>query len=149
VAQLVGHRFSARRMPIQAVAAARGAGLSGRVFADYGWGGYVLFAWPEQKVFIDGGSDFYGSALMRDYNTLRSIRPGWRALMDRWHFGIIMVRPEASIASELAHEGSWRYWYCDSTAVVLVPASAIVPAAPRPLDAARCKPTPSADPSSS
>jgi hypothetical protein len=148
-AQLVGDRFSARRMPIQAVAAARGAGLSGRLFADYGWGGYVLFAWPEQKVFIDGGSDFYGSALMRDYGTMRSIRPGWRELMNQWHFDIIMVRPEASIASELVHEGGWRYWYCDSTAVVLVPASARIPASPRPIDPARCRPAGSADPSSS
>ena len=148
-AQVIGDRFSARRMPIQAVEAARHAGLKGRVFSDFGWGGYLLYAWPEQKVFIDGGADFYGSALMRDYGIIRSLRPGWRALMDRWRFDIIMVRPEAPIASELTLQGSWRYWYCDRTAVVLVPSSADVPAAPRPADAARCRSAANADPSSS
>lgn len=147
--QVIGDRFSDRRMPVQAVDAARHAGLKGRLFSDFGWGGYVLYAWPEQKVFIDGGADFYGSALMRDYGVIRSLRPGWRALMDRWHFDIIMVRPEASIASELVHQGSWRYWYCDPTAVVLVPRGADVPAPPRPVDPARCMPGANADPSSS
>lgn len=148
-AHVVGDHFSEKRMPIQAVAAARRAGLAGRLFTDYGWGGYVLYAWPGQKVFIDGGSDFYGSALMRDYGTIRSLRPGWRALMNRWHFDVIMVRPEAPIAFELAQQGTWRYWYCDSTAVVLVPTAADVPAPPRPADAARCAPPAHADPSSS
>jgi hypothetical protein len=147
--QVIGDRFSGRRMPIQAVDAARHAGLQGRLFADFGWGGYLLYAWPEQKVFIDGGADFYGSALMRDYGIIRSLRPGWRGLMDRWHFDILMVRPEASIASELTQQGSWRYWYCDSTAVILVPSSAKVPAPPRPVNAARCTPTANADPYSS
>ena len=148
-AQVIGDRFSARRMPIRAVAAARAAGLSGRLFADFSWGGYVLYAWPEQRVFIDGGADFYGSALMRDYGVIRGLRPGWRALMDRWRFDIILVRPEASIASELVHQGSWRYWYCDSTAVVLVPTRGEVPPPVRPVDPARCMPSAKADASSS
>jgi hypothetical protein len=148
--QVVGDGFSDRRMPVHAVEAARRAGLTGRLFADFGWGGYLLYAWPEQKVFIDGGADFYGSALMRDYGTIRSIRPGWRQLMDRWKFGLIMVRPEAPIATELTHEGTWRYWYCDRTAVVLVPASATVPPAGtgQPGSSA-CAPPATADPSSS
>ena len=38
--------------------AARAEKLQGRIFHDFIWGGYLLYAWPEQKVFIDGGTDF-------------------------------------------------------------------------------------------
>ena len=144
--QVIDDRFSARLMPVNAVEAARLAGLNGRLFADFSWGGYVLYAWPEQKVFIDGGTDFFGSNLMRDYGVVRGLRPGWRTLMDRWRFDIILVRPEAPLATELVHQAGWRYWYCDSTAVILVHINASNPIDPSARDASHCQPSADADP---
>jgi hypothetical protein len=125
--QWVGNAFSPERLPMAAVAAARSAGLTGRVFSDFGWGGYLLYAWPEQKVFIDGGTDFYGGDLMRNYGIIRTIEPGWWDLVRQWNFALMIVSPEAPIASELTRDHGWRYWYCDRTAVVLLRGDVVAP----------------------
>jgi hypothetical protein len=118
--RLIADDFSSERMPVGAVAAARSAGLSGHLFSDFTYGGYVLYAWPEQKVFIDGGVDFYGGNLMRDYTIIRAMQPGWRELVQRWDLAVMLLRPAAPVAAELVHDGGWSYWYCDAQAVVLV-----------------------------
>jgi hypothetical protein len=118
--QWVVNAFSPDRLPLRAVSAARSARLSGRVFSDFGWGGYLLYAWPDQKVFIDGGTDFYGGGLMREYSIIRGVQPGWWDLVQRWNFALMIVSTEAPIASELTRDHGWRYWYCDPTAVVLL-----------------------------
>ena len=117
---LLADRFSAKVFPVQAVEQARAAGLSGRIFSDFAWGGYLLYAWPEQKVFIDGGTDFYGGKLMRQYAILYEDLPGWRSLVQSWDFSVLLLRPTAPLASEIMQGPGWRYWYCDATAVVLV-----------------------------
>ena len=143
--QLLADSFSADRTPTKAVAAARAAGLSGHMFSEFGWGGYLQYAWPEQKVFIDGGTDFYGGRLMRDYGIIRDARPGWQDLIRQWDIAGVIVPPEAPIASELARDHGWRYWYCDATAVVLVPANRDVPRSPHsPADSRQCTPKPEA-----
>jgi hypothetical protein len=119
--QLLDDSFSPTLAPMRALAAARKAGLAGRVFTEFGWGGYLLYAWPEQKVFIDGGTDFYGGGLMRDYGIIRDAKPGWPKLFRRWNFAVMILPPDAPIATELTLDHGWVYWYCDSTAVVLVP----------------------------
>lgn len=137
---LIADEFSTERMPVRAVAAARTAGLTGHLFADFTYGGYILYAWPEQKVFIDGGVDFYGGDLMRDYAIIRGMKPGWRDLVQRWDLAVMLLRPAAPVAAELVHDGEWAYWYCDAQAVVLVRLG--TPAASRPaqrgLDAGSC-----------
>ena len=134
--QLIGNRFSPQRLPVAAVEAARSAHLSGRIFTDFSWGGYLLYAWPEQKVFIDGGTDFYGGDLMRDYAIIRAVRPGWWDLIKTWNISLMVVRPGAPIASELTREHGWTYWYCDKTAVVLLRRDVAAEAHPAPLASA-------------
>ncbi|HEV8612904.1 MAG TPA: hypothetical protein VGQ73_05290, partial [Gemmatimonadales bacterium] len=78
---LVQAGFDPAVFPVKAVARARAAGLSGPVFNEFAWGGYLLYAWPEQRVFIDGQTDFYGVELTREYVAIRGAEPGWRERM--------------------------------------------------------------------
>jgi hypothetical protein len=116
---LIPSHFSADRFPVEAVARARGDGVQGRIFNSFAWGGYLLYAWPEQKVFIDGGTDFYGAELMRAHMSVEALRPGWREALDRWAISLVLVPPGATLAHELARESAWGIWHCDSTAVLL------------------------------
>lgn len=50
-----GHTGRAKAV-IEMLDFARNAGLSGRVFNEWTWGGYLMFAEPEFKLFIDGRS---------------------------------------------------------------------------------------------
>ncbi len=122
--QVIRNHFDASVFPVAAVAKARGAKLEGRLFSNFTWGGYVLYAWPEQMVFIDGGTDFYGEEIFREYTDIRTLRPGWREVLDRWRVSLMLLDRQTTLAHELARDATWTQWYCDSLAVVFRRSSA-------------------------
>ena len=105
--------------PVAAVNQARAEGIEGRIFHEFIWGGYLLYAWPEQRVFIDGGTDFYGPDLMRTFMETRGLKPGWRETLAKWKVSYLLIAPGAAIANELVRDGSWGVRYCDGTAALL------------------------------
>ena len=122
--RLLGRRlltddFDGSVFPVAAVRAARVANLEGRIFADFTWGGYILFARPEQRVFIDGGTDFYGSAIMRDHDRISHLEPGWRGILERWRVDAVLTDSHSKLAREIARTPGWALWYCDSVAVIV------------------------------
>jgi hypothetical protein len=116
---VVPDRFDAKAFPVDAVAEARRAGLEGRMFHHFIWGGYLLHAWPEQPVFIDGGTDHYGEKLFNEYIQVWNLEPGWRDVVKRWDISLTLLPPASRLADELIRDQGWRQWYCDSTAVIL------------------------------
>lgn len=110
--------FNPEVFPVRAVSAARAARVSGRMFEEFTWGGYVLYAWPEQPVFIDGQTDFYGDSITRDYATIGAVDPGWRQELEKWRIDLALLATVSPLADALAHEAGWRPIYCDSTATL-------------------------------
>ncbi len=127
--EIVRDQFSAKVFPVTAVTKARDARLSGPLFADFVWGGYILFAWPGQRVFIDGGTDFYGADVMREYGDVSSLQPGWRTILDRYGVEAVLTNSHSGLAHELVRTPGWDVWYCDSLAIIAkrVPLSDRVP----------------------
>jgi hypothetical protein len=117
-ARLVTDGLDPREFPVEAVEWARKERLTGRLWHDFIWGGYVLYAWPEQKVFIDGGTDFYGVDLTRTYIETAELAPGWRANLEKWNISLAVVRTYSPLAAELGRESGWRLRHCDGTAAV-------------------------------
>jgi hypothetical protein len=115
--------------PVEATAKARRAGLTGRIYNEFFWGGYLLKEWPEQRVFIDGQTDFYGDDLMRQHARIHVLDPGWRELLRRWEIDLVLMPSRERLPHELARDPSWRIWHCDSTAVILRRDSAPAPRA--------------------
>jgi hypothetical protein len=116
--QLLADRFDSSVFPAAAVNRARSAGLQGRLFSEFAWGGYLLYEWPEQRIFIDGGTDFFGEDLFRDYSRIKTAAPGWRRRLEHWDIGLMLLRPTSSLAHEATRDSRWRPWYCDSVAVL-------------------------------
>jgi hypothetical protein len=117
--ELVPNQFDPARFPVEAVNRARAANLSGPIFNEFIWGGYLLHAWPEQRVFIDGGTDHYGDALFSEYIRAWNLDPGWRDVLSKHSVRWVLVDPRARLAHELVREGNWGIWFCDSVAVLL------------------------------
>lgn len=115
---LVSDEFDAHRFPVAAVDTARNSKLTGRVFADFTWGGYILFAWPEQRVFIDGGTDFYGTAVVRDYLTVANLDAGWGDVLARHRVDLVLTKSNSKLAQELVRTPGWVLWYCDSVSAI-------------------------------
>ena len=118
-AQVIRNEFDARIFPVATVAKARQAQLDGRLFSEFAWGGYLVYAWPEQKIFIDGGTDFFGEDLFREYGTIKQMEPGWRDRLTSRDISLMLLRRESALAHEMARDGRWNLWYCDSLAVML------------------------------
>ena len=116
---VIPNRFDDKAFPVRAAAEARQAGLDGRMFSHFVWGGYLMHEWPEQRVFIDGGTDHYGEKLFNEYIQVWNLDPGWRDVMKRWDIGLALVPPSSRLADELERDQGWRVWHCDSTAVLL------------------------------
>ncbi len=76
------------RFPVQAVGFMRSAGLSGRVFSFYDWGGYVGYYLPGAKVFIDG------RGLSAEVNVLYEkvmAADGWQHTLDEYKVDFIVI----------------------------------------------------------
>jgi hypothetical protein len=130
--ELVPDRFDRKAFPVAAVERARAAHLEGRLFNHYIWGGYLLYDWPEQRVFIDGGTDYYGEQIFLEYLKVWYLDPGWDEVLLKRDISLTLVPPQSRLAHELVRDRRWSVWYCDSTAAILrrpaMPTSAIEPA---------------------
>ena len=116
---VVDAKFDPTIFPVAAVNQARAEHLTGRIFNQFTWGGYILYAWPEQKVFIDGQTDFYGDDLSKTYNKIASLDPGWQDALDKWKVSLVIVPTNSNLAAEIEKDGGWTVWYQDKTAVIL------------------------------
>ena len=112
--------FSEEVFPVEAVAELQRSGFvpPGPVYNEFIWGGYLLYAWPEVPVFIDGQTDFYGEELTREYRDIRFIQPGWKQLLQQRGVRWVMVPPEAPLSGALDLLPDWKLLHADSTAVV-------------------------------
>lgn len=130
--QIVTDGFSPDRFPAAIVQQARSAGVQGRVFHEFVWGGYLLYAWPEMKVFIDGGTDFYGGELLRAHRHAINLLPGWADSLEAWRIDLVLVPTEGAFGQQLLREPGWRVWSCDSTALLAARTGHPMPASPGP-----------------
>jgi hypothetical protein len=112
--------FSRDVFPVAAVTQLQESGFvpPGPVYNEFIWGGYLLYAWPEIPVYIDGQTDFYGEDLTREYRDIRFIQPGWRERLQERGVRWVMVPPEAPLAGALEFLPDWKLLYADATAVV-------------------------------
>jgi hypothetical protein len=117
--QLVPDGFDPEFFPVEAVTYARANDVQGRLFNEFVWGGYLLYGWPEQRIFIDGMTCFLGSDVMRSYIRILSLDPGWRDEMQRWRMTLALVLPESRLAAALRESGDWNTLYEDETAILL------------------------------
>lgn len=119
--QLVQDEFSPVEFPVAAVAEAREAGLNDMVmFNEYRWGGYILFAWPEQRVFIDSMANFFGGELMAEYLGARYLDFGWEEVLRDRGVEMILLPPDVPLVAFLRGSAEWEVWYEDEVAVVLL-----------------------------
>ena len=110
----------ANRFPVAATKflAAHPRAVSGEMFNDYGWGGYLVLAAPDRKVFIDGRNDFYGETLVKEFNEVNEVRPGWEAVFQKFGVGWTILPRSHALNIVLALDPGWRLVYTDEVATI-------------------------------
>ena len=114
-----GNTFNDEMFPIAAVDAIQDDLPEGRMFNEFGWGGYLLYRlWPEQLVFLDAQTDFYGEALTRQFLQIADAEPGWEAALAEYDVAWIILPPTRPLAAWLEQSAEWQELYRDDTAVI-------------------------------
>jgi len=126
---LISTEILTNRFPVAAVdrflkSAEAGKVLHGEMFNDYGWGGYLILALPERKVFIDGRNDFYGVELVKEFNVADDPGPGWEAVFEKYNVGWTILPRRHPLCSLLAlRTTDWKRFYSDDVAEIYVHSS--------------------------
>jgi hypothetical protein len=108
----------AEHYPVAAVEFLRKLNPPGPLFNTTDWGGYLIFAWPEQRVSIDGRTIIYGDEqILRHVKTIRG-GPKWQSDPDLAAARVVIVGREEPIASLLRLDKTFSLAYEDSLAVV-------------------------------
>lgn len=115
---VIPDRFSADVFPAAAIAHAQSDGLDGRLLSYWTWGGYILFSWPEQRLFVDSMADFFGADLVREYMKLHHARPGWRESLASLDVSLVLFPPDVPLVDALRGAPDWRVAYEDHVAVL-------------------------------
>lgn len=117
-ATLIRDEFDPGRFPVEAVARARAAGIGGRVFHPWVWGGYLMREWPEARIHVDPLE--FNATTIDSYTRIDVPHPGWATELDKWSVDVVMIRADAPLAAALHADTTWTEWYADSTTRVFL-----------------------------
>src|SRR6185295_12649142 len=101
--------------PVEAAEFIRRIHLSGRMLTEYVYGGYLTWALPEQKVFIDGRADVYAwTGVFQDYGVWATLSADPNDLLDKYHIDFCLLSRAAPLVRVMRYLPGWRELYSDS-----------------------------------
>jgi len=110
-----------RNNPVRAVEFIRRAGLSGRMLNEYNYGGYLVWAAPERKVFVDGRADLLsGLVFLGTMSDGRRWRKSPRLLPDKYHIDYCLLSRQSAISQVFQVLPGWKSVYSDNMSIVFV-----------------------------
>lgn len=111
-----------RRMsPVDATEFIRNAHLQGPMLNDYQFGGYLMWALPEHKVFIDGRGDVFDwTGVMESLGRWALLEEDPQILLNRYHIQFCVLDSGAPMSHVLPYLPGWSKVYGDSRASVFV-----------------------------
>jgi hypothetical protein len=114
------NRFDPQVFPVAAVDWLERQPDLGQGFNFFSWGGYLLYRlWPDQRVFIDGQTDFYGEDLTRQYEQVITLQPGWEGILEQYGVRWVIMPPNSALVGALQSRPDWQLLYTDETAAIL------------------------------
>lgn len=92
----------------------------GPIFNNYNWGGYLIWRLPRYPVFVDGRTDLYDDAFVREYLSIYLAEDDWQERLDAYGINLVLAERGSPLANNLGREPGWDPVYRDSLASVLV-----------------------------
>jgi hypothetical protein len=106
-------------LPVDAVAAIQSQHPAGPMFNSYNWGGYLIFTlWPDYLVFVDGRTDLYDEAFLREYLETYAADDGWQGRLDTYGIRLVIVERNSVLARFLRVDPAWKEIFQDEVAAV-------------------------------
>lgn len=110
-----------KTVPIKAVQFTIDAGIKGRVFSVYHYGGYLINQfYPGQLVFIDGRADLYGDKFIQEYLELIEARVGWKEKLEKHQIDYAIIARKSALVELLQTKADFKLIYEDEVNAVLI-----------------------------
>jgi hypothetical protein len=111
----------ASHFPVRAVDYVRSHAISGPMYNTYGYGGYLIWALPEHKVFIDGRGDLYErGGTFSDYSKVARLETGAFAVLQSYGIRSCLLQRSEPLATALGNDPGWHKEYSDNRSVLFV-----------------------------
>ena len=105
--------------PVKAVEFIRRTGLSGRILNDYVYGGYLTWALPEHKVFMDGRADVYEwTGVLDEFGDWAMLRADPKVLLDKYRVDFCLLSRNAPMSRVLPYLPGWKMVYSDELSMI-------------------------------
>jgi hypothetical protein len=110
------------QLPQDALAFMQRRGISGPLFNEYWWGGYLILNSPQQhKVFIDGRADIYEYAgVLTDYLHVVKLESDTSFILKKYGIQVFLLERKSPLATFLSALPEWQRVYADGVSVVFV-----------------------------
>jgi hypothetical protein len=119
----LGAGWDPNKFPLGAVDYLNKEHPPGPMFNPFNYGGYLLFAYPQEKVFIDSrGLTVYSVEHLKNFLALYDEPTRFNSLEERYHFRLAVLQRQgkgAQFLEWLAHQPGWTVRYADDLAAVL------------------------------
>ena len=110
-----------KTVPVKAVQFISDAGIKGRSFSVYHYGGYLINQfYPEQLVFIDGRADLYGDKFIQEYLEIAAANAGWKDKLEKYQIDYAIIEHKSALVELLQTKADFKLVYEDEVNSVLV-----------------------------
>ncbi|MFN3652782.1 MAG: hypothetical protein ACK47B_24650 [Armatimonadota bacterium] len=98
-------------MPVEAAERLARGEWPGRLFNEYGTGGFLTWQlYPQRKVFVDGRAEpYYQTGAFDDSLVIARAKPGWSRLLEKWGVETILTSKQSGLAAALKEKPDHGY----------------------------------------
>jgi hypothetical protein len=108
-----------KESPVKAVEFINRTALSGRMLNEYSYGGYLIWAAPEHKVFVDGRSDVYEwTGVLKDFGAWAMLQADPNVLLNKYQVDFCLLGRESPMSHVLPLLPGWSTVYSDDLSVI-------------------------------
>jgi hypothetical protein len=105
--------------PVKAVDFINRSGLSGNMLNQYVYGGYLIWAAPRHKVFVDGRGDvFEWTGVLEEYGKWVTLQTDPNILLNKYQIHFCLLSADAPMSHVLQLLPGWTKIYSDEMAVI-------------------------------
>jgi hypothetical protein len=111
--------------PVRAVEFINRSQISGNMLNEYIYGGYLIWAAPQHKVFVDGRGDiFEWTGVLEDYGKWATLQSDPNAVLDKYHINFCLLPRSAAMSNVLPLLPGWKTVYADAVSVIFARSNA-------------------------
>lgn len=117
---VMNNRFSQIYFPVKALQYVENNPIKGNMLNEDNWGGYIIYAHPSLKVFMDGRLDMYQQAFLDEYQKLNKGKPEWQDILEKYNVSWILFSNNTYFHNLVKASPNWEVYYQDELSTIFV-----------------------------